>query len=611
MGIAPDPNRRLRPAIAPVSPRPLWREPLLYLGALALVLVCALVFGRALGFGLIAFDDDINISFNPNLGGPSASRLAWAFSDWSYVRRYVPLGWTSLFLIDGFSGLSPAAYHGASVVLHVLNSLLVFWTIARLLPVALPRLGESRVLLASLIGAAWWAVHPLRVELAAWASGILNLQGDFFLLASFVAAVEGLRSDSAPVRTACNGMSLVAYGFSILSYPTGLGFVGALVALDAYFARRELALWRTWAALVARRGAWLMIGVAGGVLAFVAEGTATGIWKTLLMPGLGVPGRLVQVAASLAFSLEKIVLPVGLSPIYDIFVGFSPGGVALAATGVAGVLLLGVLGVLAHKGKWGLCVAFLSLIFPYLGWGAALHSPSDRYSYLPSVAFAIGLAWAAAVLNSAFLIPAIAGILALAGASFRLTETWRDDMSLLGRVERETSNRDARAQILLRMGKVCFGRGDYDAAERLSRSAMSLAGMPEGAEPPYGKAASRSFGDGAPLASAHNGLGVAMVRAGDVKAAEDHFRAAIEISPSFSKADINLALLLAGRGETDEPLHLYLRVERNPSGGVDPRSVSELLRRLGDSYRTEGRQRVADALQERAAKSATAPRQGL
>jgi len=78
------------------------------------------------------------------------------------------------------------------------------------------------------------------------------------------------------------------------------------------------------------------------------------------------------------------------------------------------------------------------------------------------------------------------------------------------------------------------------------------------------------------------------------------------VSPSFARANINLALLLSGRGETAEPLHCYLRAERNPVGGLDVRSASALLNRLAEAYKASGRTLLARRLMERSSQL-TAP----
>ena len=597
MVFTPDPARPGRPSAA--GPRALLGERLLWLGALALVLLCAAVFRDVLGFGLLSFDDDINISLNPHLRSLGSGSLAWAFTDMGYVRRYVPLGWLTLLLVHAASGLSPAGYHAASLILHTLSALAVFWIVARLVTVGLPQASPRQAVGAAWVAAAWWAVHPLRVELAAWASGTLNLQGDFFVLVSFAAALEG-----------AGPLCLAAYACSLLSYPTGLGYVGALVALDAYRSREGLSSPRTWCALIARRGAWLALAIAGGCLALLAEGTATGIWSSALQPHLGIAARLAQVTDSLLISSGRILVPAGLSPVYDTFVDFHPGPLALAGAAAALVLVIAALVLLARQGKWGLlclCLAFLSLILPYLGWNATLHSPSDRYATLPSVAVAAGLGWSVAAGGAGLLAVVLAATAALGFASARLAPAWRGDLELLRRAEAVMTHPDARAEIELRIGKVHFLRGEFEEAEHVSRRAMAELGMPAASEPLYGVAASRGYAEAAPLAMQHNGLGVAMARAGDPRSAEQHFRAALQISPDFPKANVNLALLLLERGDTEEPLHCYLTVALAPAGSVDLRSLTALLRRLAEAYRSKGRPDMADALLGRAERLAASP----
>lgn len=558
-----------------------------------MALLCAAVFGRALDFGFLAFDDDINITLNPHMGPLTAGRLAWAFSDLGYVRRYVPLGWITLFLVNGASGLSPVAYHAASLVFHTLNALVVFWIVWRLLTLAVPGREPRALLGAAWIAAAWWAVHPLRVELAAWASGILNLQADFFLLLSFAAVLGGRRS-----------IGLIAYACSVLSYPTGLGYVGALVALDAYRGERRPASIRDWCSLVVRRGPWLALAGAGAAAALFAQASSSGIWSTALHPAIGAGGHLVQVAKSLLITCSRIIAPARLSPVYDTFVDFHPGALGLAGALAACLAVAAALLLLGRKGKWGLLclsLAFLSLLLPYLGWDSTLHSPSDRYATLASVVVAVGLGWAVAVRGATLLAGGLAAVAALGVMSARLAPVWRSDPELLGRAESLMTHREARAEIELRIARFHYLYGDFAGAERLSRSAMALLQMPPGAEPLYGAAAAKDFSEAAPLAMQHNGLGVAMARSGDLRSAEQHFRAALEVSPNFPKANVNLALLLLSKGMADEPLHCYLTVALAPQGSVDPHALRALLQRLAEAYRLRDRPDLAEALARRAA----------
>jgi len=93
-----------------------------------------------------------------------------------------------------------------------------------------------------------------------------------------------------------------------------------------------------------------------------------------------------------------------------------------------------------------------------------------------------------------------------------------------------------------------------------------------------------------------------MARSEDLRSAEQHFRAALEVSPDFPKANVNLALLLLSEGKADEPLHCYLTVALAPQGSVDPHALRAMILRLADAYRLRGRQDLAEALAQRAAR---------
>src|SRR5579872_1267059 len=111
---------------APGSQDPVVPRPLAVLTGLLVMVATLWVSAKALGFGLAAFDDDINITFNPHLGPPTREMLRWLSTDIDYVRRYIPLGWLAFSVIYAFSGLSALGYHLAAVGFHVANAGLVY-----------------------------------------------------------------------------------------------------------------------------------------------------------------------------------------------------------------------------------------------------------------------------------------------------------------------------------------------------------------------------------------------------------------------------------------------------------------------------------------------------
>ena len=179
---------------------------LFWLCAFLLLLASLALNLRVLDFGFLYLrDDDVNVAVNRHMGRINAERLGWMFTDFSYVRRYIPLGWLNFSATYEFAGLDPRPYHAVALALYLANTALVFILVAHALrlfaqPGAGDALGPWGVGAAAL-AAAWWAAHPFRVETTAWVSG--NLYGQsmaLLLLASLLAYLRTYGSQGGAPR---------------------------------------------------------------------------------------------------------------------------------------------------------------------------------------------------------------------------------------------------------------------------------------------------------------------------------------------------------------------------------------------------------------------------
>src|SRR3954454_16877761 len=91
------------------------------------------VFSRGINADFVNWDDDINILTNPHIRGFSLENLKWIWTDTSYLRRYLPLGWLGWIVQFQLFGLNPWSWHLGNVLLHGVNSVLVFLLIRILL----------------------------------------------------------------------------------------------------------------------------------------------------------------------------------------------------------------------------------------------------------------------------------------------------------------------------------------------------------------------------------------------------------------------------------------------------------------------------------------------
>ena len=158
---APEPRRA--PATSPGSP---WWM----LAAAALVLA---LHARVVGFEFLHFDDPWNIVENPRLQPPTLEGLL-AYWSGPYLGLYVPLA-CSLWWVAAFVGEGPEAW------LYHLLPLLAHAGAAALLVRLLQRLGFGGA--PALLGAALWSLHPLQVEVVAWASELRGAAANLLAIA--------------------------------------------------------------------------------------------------------------------------------------------------------------------------------------------------------------------------------------------------------------------------------------------------------------------------------------------------------------------------------------------------------------------------------------------
>ena len=138
-----------------------------------LVALTLALFWPATRCGFINFDDDRYVADNPVVRqGLTLPGIRWALTT-TYELWWLPLLWISYMADTSLFGTGPAGYHLTNVLLHAANALLLFWTLFRLTG------SKGR----SFFAAAFFAVHPLRIESVVWITERKDvLSGLFFFL---------------------------------------------------------------------------------------------------------------------------------------------------------------------------------------------------------------------------------------------------------------------------------------------------------------------------------------------------------------------------------------------------------------------------------------------
>ncbi|MEM7359847.1 MAG: tetratricopeptide repeat protein [Pseudomonadota bacterium] len=131
----------------------------------------------------LGFDDAINIINNDRIHSLSWDNIVWMFTS-DKLGVYEPLSWLLKATVIEIFGIAPTTIHITSVFVHVLVSLMFYRCAVIILQQLFPTKDPAHIKYACLLLAVLFAIHPLRAEVVAWASGQSYAVGALLLLCS-------------------------------------------------------------------------------------------------------------------------------------------------------------------------------------------------------------------------------------------------------------------------------------------------------------------------------------------------------------------------------------------------------------------------------------------
>lgn len=460
------------------------------------VLVIAL-FWTTSNFEFLNFDDPTYVVRNPHVvSGITLANIRWAFTE-SYGGHWHPLSWISHMIDCSLFGVNPGPHHVVNVVLHGINTMLVFLLFAALLadlPLA--------VLCALIFG-----VHPMRIESVVWISERKDVLSMLFGLLAIHCYLLRVQRE----RLVATAGVFIFFILSLLAKPTFVTLPLMLLLIDWWplkrFDRRACV----------EKIPLVLISIAMSLIAMYAQHREGGL-KTL--GEISLSARLSIVWLGYGAYLGKFFAPFSIGLFYP-FQIVQPGfglGAFMGFMAVAALLW-------SNRDRYpGLLMGwmwFVVALLPMIGFlPIGGQSYADRWSYLSHLGLIVGCAsylqirWRkyATVLLGCF-------ATLCAGLTIENLPQWKDSVSIFTHTLNVSPDNF--------MAHTNLGTA-YDSLKRLDLAKVHFEEALR-LNPTYPEAL--------------NNVGLLRVHEGKLEEARELFQRAIEINPSLILVRYNLGLL--------------------------------------------------------------------
>jgi len=497
--------------------------------ALGLVMMIVLVYGQTIYFDFIHFDEEQYVTRNPHvLSGLTWEGVRWAFTSLE-AGFWHPLTWLSLMLDHELYGMHAGGYHGTNVLLHLGNTLLLFWALMRM----------TGAPWRSGMVAALFALHPLHVESVAWIAQRKDVLSTFFWMLTLLCYVRYVeqpgRQRYLPV--------MVVFILGLMSKPMLVTLPFILLLLD-YWPLGRLRIESVMVTGVAKRfdkrpllfllkekAPFFFMAFLFSALTFHAEQQAGALPS---ITELSFPVRAANAIISYTLYIYKMFWPTALAVFYP-----HPGMWPLLQVVFSGLLLVLVTSLALLRWRSAPYLAagwfwYLGALLPVSGLvQVGSHGMADRYTYIPLIGLFIICTWGAGDTFTAWkgikrrlMVGLAAGIIITACTvlTWQQLQYWRNSITLFSHA-------------------IGVTRDNY---------------------------------------LAHNNLGAVFMTMGYPEAAEPHFRTALTVLPTYAVANNNLGNIMLGKERYDEAIEYFQKaLQSNPAYNV-------VYRNLGDAYLRKG-----------------------
>lgn len=484
------------------------------------------VYAGALGNDFINYDDPVYVTNNKQvIGGLTPEGVKWAFTTFE-ASLWSPLTWLSHMTDVHLFEMRAWGHHLTSILLHALNSVLVFLFFFR------TTFERERSLVVALL----WAVHPLGVESVAWVAERKNVLSGCFALVALLLYAGYAQSGSKRKYWE----SVLAFALSLMAKPMVVVMPCLLLLVDIWPLNRfDVRLGAEWRARLVEKAPFFALTIASSIITVISEGEAVAS-----MSSLPLSLRLQNSLVSYVTYLRKLVWPDDLAILYP----FPHSGYSVGALLLCGALLLAITAWAIWL--WPRCRSFAIGWFWYLGVmvpvigivQVGVHANADRFTYFGLIGMLAAIVWCLPAARWSGVVAGLAIIAFSATTVVQLTY-WRDTIAIFTRTLDVTKN-NYLAHVNL--GVALQDKGDAPGAMRHFQAA---------------------------LATPHNAIrGFTLLKVANLKAGQQDFTGA--------EQDLNTALAMPMNTKTRAMTHAALGfvTEKNGKPAESERHLREAIR---------------------------------
>jgi len=528
----------------------------------------------------ISYDDSAYVTKNRLVQrGLTWEGIKWSFDflkkDGTY---WHPFTWVSHMLDRELYGLNPQGHHWTNLILHMANSLLLFWMLNQM----------TGALWRSGVVAALFALHPLNVESVAWVAERKNVLSTFFWMLTLLTYAYYCRRPGFFKYM----LTLLVFTLGLLAKPMLVTLPCVLLLLDYWpFGRIQFApetadkdkktnrflsgdMVPTIFRLLLEKIPFLILSIVSVYLSSVSLQN-----QRIFVSMDSVPMKLRIANALLSYMsyIGKMIWPKNLAIFYPFPTTMPPmwqiagSGLLLACLSVFVILLLKRVPYLTVGWLW-----YVGTLVPAIGLVQAGGWPAmaDRWTYVPLVGLFIIIAWGVSDItarwrNRKIILVLFSGILftvLIICTRFQVAH-WQNSLTLFSHTVRVTDN-------------------NWLAHTRLGH-ALDEQGKPDEAIIQYNKALQINPGH----VTARINLGIALARKGNTKEAVHHYNEALRTNPNDAGIYNNLGVISYNQGKTGAAIKHYRKALR-----INPK-MKPALYNLSRIHATHENERYRDGVE--------------